>query len=180
MCFLACALNTRVLAHKSERTQKDTTGVLPSSTVTAKILTFRHIYKTHVSDSPYVLWVGWKDCVIILHDNFFRRLDEVHGILLNTENCLCSYNNHCSFFFLLVRHIILQDFIWKFYRLLSTYANLGRGFGFSYYLKVGVPTNASFWFGTETSSWPVSFSSKPTLMQKHPWYYIKWWSYWCL
>lgn len=51
LCFLTCALNTRVLAHKSGRTQKDTTGVLPNSTVTAKILTFRQIYKTHVSDA---------------------------------------------------------------------------------------------------------------------------------
>jgi len=55
MNFLTCASNTRVLAGKSGRAQKDTTGVLSSSTVTAKILTFRHIYKTHVSGSPYVL-----------------------------------------------------------------------------------------------------------------------------
>lgn len=58
MYFLTHASNTRVLAHKSGRAQKDTTGVLPSSTVTAKILTFRHIYKTRVSVSPYVLRVG--------------------------------------------------------------------------------------------------------------------------
>lgn len=73
--------NTRNLAHKSGRTQEDITGVLPCSCVTAKILTFRHIYKTHVPVSPHVLCGGWKECEVISHGNFSRRLGEEHGIL---------------------------------------------------------------------------------------------------
>lgn len=91
--------NTRNLAHKSGRTQEDTTGVLPCSCVTAKILTFRHIYKTHVSVSPHVLCVGWKECEVISHGNFSRRLGEEHGILWKEKIIFGFISDNYSFSF---------------------------------------------------------------------------------